>query len=174
MTIQKLNRLAKEDYLGIIDRILKSDYKVLGPEDGDRVIMLKGTKANSHYWVISKLVPLSVDIVYVPSLKSHFAFANNTEKDKYTKIDDQIDYKEIYVMTGILDKYGGFEGPSNGWFTLLNKYRLERDRVAIQVSEEHFKKFGGTMVRKGYLPVTYKDEAPEGSLNSFDDLIKTL
>jgi len=177
MTKEEINRLAKEDYLKIVDRILKDNYKILGPGDGDYIVMLKGSKANSHYWVFSKLIPLKVEVDYVPSLSPHItfeAYASNSEKDKYRPIDTTIDYKEIYIMNGILDKNGGFAGPDYGYFTLLNKYRLEKDKVIIQVSEEHFKNFGGSMVFKGFLPVTYKDEAPEGSLDSFDDLIKTL
>lgn len=192
MNQEEKDRLAEKSYRELVDRVFVKDYKILGSGDGDKFLYFQPSKINPNggSYISCALFNLKVDTrVYRGTNVELIATATNFKKTSF-KFNAETEYKQIYIVDRLFesnfldlsevekipelqDTYGEDEG-----FSYLNvkgyRYRLDLDMTVIEVSEDHFNRWGPKIVKKAYFPVKYSDYTSPDTVDTFDDLFKSL
>jgi hypothetical protein len=174
---------AMEDYKRILKYLLKDNYKIIEPSDAKYVIIENRTKQGNPYYEKVKIIDFRVKVLIDTASRKYTplrqAYAGNYESPGYessSKQDDE-DFAQIYIIKSPLGggpNKGPFAGPYGGEFLLLKKIDIVTDQTIVEVSEDHYMKFGGTIVKKAYVPVRVKDFASSDTMDTFGDLMGEL
>jgi len=178
------HRAAIEDYKKILKYLLKDNYKIIEPSDTKYVIIFDRTKKGSPYYEKVKIIDFRVKVLTDTKTRkyntpSNQAYVANYESPGYEDSSKQYDedFTPIYIIKSPLGgepNKGPFVGPYGGEFLLLKKFDIVTDQTIVEVSEDHYMKFGGTIVKRAYVPVRVKDLASSDTMDTFGDLMGKL
>lgn len=188
MKAEKRNQLAEKAFREMVDRILIKDYKILGSKDGDKIIYFNPSQRNPKVgaYTTCELFDLRVKVLYY---NEWYINSDNHENANY-KFDDSQEYKQIYIVDRIFEnKYNGLSpkiipalrqnyDSEDAGFAFLDiagkRIRLDKDMTLIEVSEDHFNRWGPLIVKKAYLPLKYSDFTSSDTIDTFGDLMSEL
>ena len=180
---------SKEDqYKDIIRDLLEEDFKILEPSDYDRVFVHNpqhdwGTHVN--FFREFKITPFTITVEFEdnPVVGDLVRAKNYIDVTKHELNEVIINSKlksskKIYVIAHPIHKLNRYPFVKGRERTIYldNRYRLDifSEYVLIEVSESVYRSYGPDIVNYALVEHSYKEEAPEGSLNTFDKLIDML
>lgn len=178
----------EEQYKEILSDLLKEDFKILEPSDYDRVFVHNPQNdwgSYINFFREFKIIPFNITVEFEDNpIVGDLVRAKNYIDVTKNELNEVIinsklkSSKKIYVIAHPIHKLNRFpfvKGRERAVY-LDSRYRLDTisEYVLIEVSESTYRNYGPDVVNYALVEHTYKDEAPEGSLNTFDKLVDLL